>query len=219
MKNIIIIFAAILLIGCSTLEVKNKNLIRPEYKFQKTYVLRQAVGDFINYFDVWENEPVDFSDYADIKEMDDARIFTVVEKITLVGNEYLITDKKNKVKYELKQKIGKDTHKDKTEYEIYLNNNMIVDIIQPDAMEKFDFNVLYNNKTYSLKGMIKGVNSDIHSFDFTILHNDDVMGTIFKEYSAMTNNYEVIINRQFKNIEDLAVFVHQILKEKGYQYK
>lgn len=224
MKKLFIILITVLLLGCSSLEIKNKNLIRPEYKFQKSYVLRQLPADFINYFDVWKYDPIDLADYASIKELNEAKLFTAYEKITLVGGDYIINDKVNKKKYELKQIFSKEIPTDTVKYEISLDGKVIATIVQPDPIEKMNFNVVYNDKTYTFNGVIKNLGIDIHSFDFTIAHNTDTMGSIFKQYSAVANNLEIYINRQFKNIEDpificLAVFVHQILKENGYQYK
>jgi hypothetical protein len=224
MKNLIFILIAFLFLGCSSLEIKNKNLIRPEYKFQKSYVLRQSPADFINYFDVWKYDPIDFADYASIKELNEAKLFTAYEKITLVGGNYIINDKVNKKKYELKQIFAKEIPKDTIKYEIFLDDKVIATIIQPDPTEKLNFNLIYNEKTYILTGVIKNYGIDVHSFEFTISHNTDVIGSIFKQYSAVANNFEIYINRQFRNIEDsificLAVFVHHILKENGYQYK
>jgi hypothetical protein len=50
------------------------------------------------------------------------------------------------------------------------------------------------------------------------------LGSIFKEYGYFTNEYEIIINRSFNDFEDAlficyGVFIDQILRENGYQYK
>ncbi len=224
MKRLIIILSVLLLLGCSSLDLRNQNLVRPEYKFQKTYLLRQAVGDFINYFDVWKNEPVDFMDFESLQQMNDAKLFTAAEKITLVGNDYIINDRVNKKKYELTQDLSKHSYRDIERYNIVLDKKRIARIVQADPENKFDFAITYEGKTYDLNGQIKQVGMDINSFEFTLMHGDDNLGTIFKEFSYVLNNYEIIINRQFDNIDDplficLAVFVHQVLKENGYQYK
>ena len=224
MKKIILFFIIFsIIISCNLQDIRVQNLTRPKYEFQKSYVLQQVPGEFFIFFDVWKYLPVDFIDFATIKQMNDAKAFTVMQKIKLVDNEYVIFDRIANKKYLLKQEFSK-TLDDYIDFTISYENNIIGKIDQVDINDQWYYEYTQGDKKYTITGEIKKSGTDIQSFEFEIKHGEDELGTIFKEYSYFKNNYEIFINRKFKNIEDhtfiiLAVFIDQILRENGYKFK
>ncbi len=247
----IIIISAIIFSSCTSLQVKEKNLTRPVYTFQKTLILEQVVGDFTPYFNVWKNYPIDYSDFKTLKDQDEAKLFTAQKKVTFSGNEFIIKDKVNKCKYKLIQEERKSKDDSYFIYSIYKEDKIIGLITQPDIHEDFNFQYeevdnlpsiknlgLIKNKMtalpvsstaeikkkYKIEGEIKKSGEEIFSFIFQIKHNEDNLCSIFKQYSYAVNKYEIIINREFKNLDEpilicIGVFIDQVLKESGYQYK
>lgn len=223
MKKIVLFLIIFIVISCNLQDVREQNLTRPKFEYQKTYVLQQAPGEFFIYFNVWKSLPVDFLDFENIKQMNEAKAFTARQKIQLIGNEYLIIDRITNKKYTLKQHFNKSLD-DLVSFTISDENSIIGIIDQIDIYDIWYYEYTQGDKKYTIKGEIKKIGTDIQSIIFTIKHNDDELGTIFKEFSYFKNNYEIFINRKFNNIEDpifisFGVFIDQILRENGYKFK
>lgn len=224
MKKIIIILLSLLLLCCSFKEIRNENLARPEYEFQKSYVLKQMPADFMTYFNVWKNYPVDVSEFDSIKDIKAAKDFSVRQKIQLVKNEFIVNDINNNLKYFLKEETGFDNPLKLKVYSILQDDILIGTLTQNDNYSFLNFEYSKEGKKYNIDGVEKKFGTNTHSFIFTIKHKEDELGTVFKEYSNFSNKYEIIINRQFKNLNDteficFGVFLDQILKENGYKFK
>ncbi len=225
MKKIAILFIIILSISCFSQQVKKENLTRSSFEYQKTFILRQMPVDFITIYNVWKYYPVDFTEFTNFKEMQEAKLFKVKQKITFIGNHFVISDKTSGKKFDLIEEYNIDSSSDGIiTYKIHEDKKIIGTINQIYSNELFTYDFIYKDETYKIEGEIKKFGQNIHSFVFNIKTNDAILGTIFKQYKYFQNEYEIIINRAYNNIDDpificFGVFIDQILKENGYFYK
>ena len=222
-KIIIIFSILILFLSCYSQQIKKENLTRPSFIQQKTYVLRQMPIDFITIYNVWKHYPIDFIELDNLKKLQDAKSYMVKQKITLTGNHFIIEDKEQKTKYVLKQGFN-DNSSDNITYKIYQNDNIIGTINQVYEHDFLIYDFVYKNKTYNIEGEIKQFRMNTHSFVFNIKDKDVIYGSIYKQYGYFKNEYEIIINRKYNNINDpffisFGVFIDIVLKENGYSYK
>jgi|GEM_PF-5158585 len=225
MKKIIIFFIGLLLIGCSARDIREDSLKKPEFEFQKSYVLRQVPGDFIAYFNVWKNLPIDYTYFESLEDIRSAKYYTARQRITIIGNNYLIKDRVNKKDYELIQDLNVDNPEHLNIYSILHDGKVIGTINQVDKdMDYYYEYDQFDDKKYIIEGEIKQFGINIHSFVFTIKHKDDTLGVIYKENNYVKNHYDITINREYKNIEDhificFSLMIDSVLREKGYKYK
>lgn len=223
---IFIIFISIFLKSCIMMQIDDQNLIKPSFDFQKTYILKHIPLYFMDYYNVWKYEPFDVLEFTSVKELKKSKLFFARQQITLVGNNFFIEDNVNKKKYILKQEFFPEKKEDKLiNYSIYQDEIIIGTINQLDKYNTLEFHFNYKNNTYIIKGQLNKIENNIHSFIFNIIEPnlEITLGSIFKKYLYLKNEYEIVINREQNIIEDplficFGVFVDQILKENGYQF-
>lgn len=213
--------------GCLTDsdDTKKQMLVRPQFDFQKTYLLRQAPLYFSIHYNVWKSVPINLFDFDSIQDFQNAKQFKVFQKITLIDNIYNIEDRVNKKKYVLKNEKTDDSDKFLT-YSINSENKSIGLIKQVEEKNIFNFELKYKDRIFLINGSKKNSEDNIYGFVYEIIDKDKnrKLGVIFKEYKYYINEYEIYINREFGIVEDpifiaLGVFIDQVLRENDYQYK
>lgn len=224
MKKIFFLLIIVSLLSCTYHQILLKEKFkRPEFNHQHTYILRQLPFDFLTFFTVWKNFPVTYTELDSIDKIKRASDYTAYQKIQLFKNSFVIKDKIKNTKYQLIQDYS-DNSSDLVKYKIKKKNS-IIGIISQNSTDNFlDYTFMYNRKEYRFTGKINQVGNNVHSFDFTISNNGKILATVYKEYLYLVNRYEIIINRQYKDIEDpvyicMGVLTNQILKDNGYHYK
>jgi hypothetical protein len=206
-------------------ETKKQMLVRPKFDFQKTYLLRQAPLYFSIHYNVWKSVPINLMDFDTIQDYKDAKQFKVFQKITLVGNVFNIDDRVNKKQYVLKDEKTDISDKFLT-YSISSNNKSIGLIKQAEENNFLNYELDYKDRAFLINGSIKKSEDNVYGFVYEIIDKDKNrnLGMIFKEYKYYINEYEIYINREFGIVEDpifitLGVFLDQVLRDHGYQYK
>lgn len=224
-KKLLLFFSILLLLSCFSTEEKAEKIKIPYFEHQKTYILKQNPFDFTTIYDVWKSNPVSVFDYPDTKSMLADRYFKARKKIKFSKNEFVITDLENNTRYFLVEEeplIFKN--KKLIQYKITDSEKTICSIVQKEEKDILNFEILVNNK-YDLKGSILKNNNNIICFEFLILNpNKNAVGYILKKFRYFINEYEIIINKENKELSDpifigVAIFIDQILKENGFRYK
>ncbi len=223
MKKIFLLLSLLTLICCSSQEVIDKDKLRPEFDFQKTYILRQNPFAFTTYYNVWKYLPITLFDFEKPKDFKKAKYFNIRQKISIIGNSFVVRDIENDEKYILKQELD-DVPDNLIIYSILQNEVLLGNIVQIENKNILDYNLTLNGKTYSIKGEIKKRGDNVLAFTFNINDKDILLCKIIKEYLYFDNAYEIVVNKEFSTLNDsmyicVAVFLDQILKENGYQYK
>lgn len=222
---IYIIIASFLLKNCIMIKIEDQSLIKPTFDFQKTYILKHIPLYFMAYYNVWKNEPFIATEFTTPKELKKSKLFTARQQITLVGNNFFIEDRVNNGKYLLKQELPPTKGYKLINYSIFQNDKIIGTINQSDKNNTFLYILNYKNEPYIIEGKLNKFEKIIDSFIFNITDKNSgvTLGSIYKKYLYFKNEYEIVINRKYNNIEDpifvcLGVFVDQMLKENGYQF-
>jgi hypothetical protein len=226
LKKYYILLAALLILAvlsCDIDDAKDKYLDRPKFDFQKTYLLRQVPLYFSIYYNIWKNVPVDLFEFGSLKDIKTAKLFDAHQVIELVGTSYVLEDNANKKKYLLKKESATD---ELIRYSISLDKKEIASIKQLEAKNILNFDVSYKERTFQISGEIRKNADTVYAFVYEIKDKEKnrIIGKIFKEYKYFLNEYEISINREFGIVEDpifitLGIFIDQILRENGYQYK
>ena len=149
---IFIIFTSLLLKNCIMIHIEDQSSIKPTYNFQKTYILKHIPLNFMAYYNVWKYEPFIVSDFTSIKEMKKSKLFTAIQQITFVGNNFFIEDKVNNNKYQLKQELFPTKGDNIINYSIYQSDTIIGTINQIDKNNTLLFLFNYKNNTYIIHG-------------------------------------------------------------------
>lgn len=223
MKKTFLLLGLILLFGCSSQEVVDKDKLRPDFDFQKTYILRQNPFAFTTYYNVWKYLPIAIIDFEKPKDIRAAKYFNVRQQISLIGNNFLVRDLEKDKKYLLKEELLNNSD-DLINYSISENGITICNIKQITKKDILNFDLIINEKTYKITGEIKKKGENALAFTFSVNDENVLLCKIIKEYLYFDNAYEIVVNREFSPIKDLmyicvGVFLDQILKENGYQYK
>lgn len=225
-KNILLILipAIFLFINCFTREVKKENLIRPSYDVQKTYVMRQLPIEMGIIYNVWDHLPLDLVELDTYKKLQEQKLFSAVQKLKLTGLEFVVKDKKNKVDYILEETFTDNSTDRNKHFSIVTKNKQIAQIDQVYYDDFLLYEIKYKNRIYSMEGNIKKYGNNIHSIIFSIMEENQLIGSIFKEYKYLKNKYEIIIDSEKNSIDDpiyicLGVIVDQMLRENGYHFK
>ena len=229
MKKIIsTILISIAMFSCGYIETKKESLTRPAFEEQETLYLNRFPIDIIPTFFVWNAKYSEFLDAEDAKE---GTLFKAVKNPNIEKNIYTITDVKNKVDYKVMENI--DLSNDFL-YEITSNTKRIGYIKQIDKDDILNYIFVTNDnsddKFYRIEGKSRatkttGINPDIvHSFNFEIKDEERVYCNIFKEYYIFKNEYEIIANKSQNKLENpifvcISLFIDQILRENGYEYR
>jgi len=221
---LLIAIAVLLYSGCFSKDVKEKSLERPVFNLQKTYILKQFPVEFITHYNVWKNVPLNPMDYPDAKAMLEDRYFTARKKMTIDSSQFIVRDLVNNKRYDMAESEKIKNEEKLISYRINQGKNSICAIDQTDKGDIFNFEISYNNKNYILTGEKKQLNDNIYSFVYSVKNADIVLGTVFKEFRYFSNEYEIIINREYKDIEDpvficIGIMIDQLLKENGYRFK
>ncbi|MBN2545229.1 MAG: hypothetical protein JXB50_05480 [Spirochaetes bacterium] len=220
----LLVIGIIIFFNCFSQEVKQQNLRRPVFDFQKTYLLRQVPAEFITNYNVWKNVPLNLSEYPDLKTMLNDRYFTARKRFTLDYNKFIINDKVNKKTFNLEESETIENNIRLLTYSINDSKETVCTIKQIEEKDFLNYDILYKTRKYQFNGVIKKLDNNIHSFEFSVKNQDKILGFIFKEFRYSSNEYEIIINQKYNDFEDsyficFGVFVDQILKQNGYRYK
>ncbi len=223
-KFILLILILIIFFSCYSQDIKQQNLKRPVFDFQKTYLLRQLPAEFITNYNVWKNVPLNLSVYPDLKTMLNDRYFTARKKFTLDYCRFVINDKANKKALDLEESETTENNIRLLTYQIKDGKQTICTIKQVEEKDFFNYEISYKNRKYQLSGAIKKLDNNMHSFEFSVKNQDKILGNIFKEFRYAVNEYEIIINEKYNDFEDsificFGIFIDQILKQNGYRYK
>jgi hypothetical protein len=225
-KNTTKIFIFVLMLtltGCLSLEVRKQNLTSPKFETEKVYFLQQMMVEVLTTYDVWKEHPVDLSEYDTIEQMNEAKLFYAEEIPSLNTRSFRINDNLNKIQYTLFID-HLDTTRDSYTLTLKQKDYTIAVMKQFYDDDIFVYSLTVNSNKYEITGELKKFGEITQSFLFNIKNGPDIFGYIFKKYGYFINEYEIIINKKFKEIPDgvfisLAVGIDQILKEKGFQYK
>jgi hypothetical protein len=219
-KIFLFIFMLAILTSCGFYETRRQGVVRPTFEMQKTYVLIRYPVEIIPIYYVWTQKYTAFFEQRDLK---DSVVFKATKDFSFSENKFTIEEAKTKKKYYLKEEENK-MDKDRILYSITNKDGLNIKI---SAKFKDDFLVyefIFNEDVYQFEGKINKFAEAIYSFDFVLKKNDIEIAHIFKEYTYFKNETEVIINKKVSKFDDLAyislgVFVDQILRENGYNFR
>lgn len=223
-KLLFLIFIFFIALSCGYIEKRKENLVRPDFKYQETLYLNRSPADILPTYFVWNAQYSEFLDMEDLKE---GTLYKAVKKADIEKNIYNISDIKAGLDYQLVENT--DPSNDFI-YKITINKTETGYIKQIDKNDILKYILCYDQKEYLLEGECRmtkttGINDDIiQSFNFTIKDQDAVYAAVFKEFYIFKNEYEIIINKNQNKLNNtlfiiLSVFIDQILKENGYEYK
>ncbi len=200
----------IIFTNCGYIEVKNKNLIKPNFENQKTLILNQNTISFNTSFKVYE--------YGE----ENNTLFKITKKSNILTLSYEIKDIKNKNIYLLEEEENNLFYiKDK-------DNKIIGTIKNFYVNEYLNFEFNYNNKDYILTGEKNSLNENtIYYITYKILdkiNKNKNLGYIYKQFYYMKNEYDIIINKNFNELNEnifiiLTIFIDNILKKNGFFYR
>jgi hypothetical protein len=209
--------------SCGVNDAKEKYTERPRFDFQKTYLLRQVPFYFSIYYNIWKNVPVDLQEFGSLKDIKGAKLYDAHKVLQFIGNSYIIEDNENKKNYLLKQE---NKSSELIKYSVSLNKKELAVIKQLEAKNILSFEVSYKDRIFEINGEMRKADENVFAFVYEIRDKEKnrTLGKIFKEYRNFMNEYEIYINREFGIVEDhmfitLGIFIDQILRENGYQYK
>ncbi|HOV13311.1 MAG TPA: hypothetical protein PK771_03415 [Spirochaetota bacterium] len=223
-KLFLMIFVVIFMMNCGYMETKKESLTRPVFEECETLYFNRFPIDFVPTYYVWNALYSQFVDSADMKE---GTLFKIVKKPSIEKNIFTINDLKNKVDYTLIENI--DLSSDFI-YSIKTGLKEIGVIKQFDRDDIYKYTLISGDKSFFIEGTPRiqkttGVNPDIiHSFNFVVRDDKNVICNIFKENYIFKNEYEIIIDRKINSLNDstfviLTVFIDQILRENSLDFK
>jgi hypothetical protein len=218
---ILTLIIIVMFFSCGYSDIKNENLTRPVFESQKIIYLDKAVFEFIPTFYVWNAKYASYMDSRDAKE---GTLYKITKKADFSYNSFFVNNLKIKESCSINEEPSEIPGDQSINYNIMENNIKIISIRQFNKTDNMLYEISYNNEKYSLEGKINRTGNIIHSFNFTLKKGDKTFVNIYKEYYYFKNEYEIIINRKEKDFKDITlisigVFIDQLLKENGYEFR
>lgn len=210
----------IIIQGCGYVDLKNKNLIEPNFKSEKNMVMIQSVFEFIPSFNVFTTNYGVFLTPEDKKE---GTLFNITKKPSLFEDIYIINAPKKNDKLYFSD--GTPDSFDRKTFKIYNDNTDLVVISQKFKENYESFKLSYKQTDYDLTVDVKGnIANTIDSVVLSVSSNAGVLFNVFKRQLYFRNNYNMIINEDLNIFDDslivsVSVFFDYILKENGVSYK
>ena len=202
-KHIILILIITMLYNCGYIEIKNKNIIKNKFDNQKSINLTQATFSFYPVFYVNDS-------------------YKISKKISIYDYLFKIKDLKNNKLYF----VNGTTEDNNTIFFIKEKEQKLCEIKNILKEDYLLCEFIYNDKKYFLTGQKHIINENsVLSINYKITDTDNKeIGYIFKEFYYMKNSYDIIINQDLNNFEDiiyigLTLFIDTILKENGFFYR
>lgn len=221
---IMIIFIAFLLSGCLSSDLNENKVNKNIFDIQKTYYLRQMPVEFTTIYNVWKHLPINLGEYPDLKSMREDKYFQARKRFTINNARFIVKDIPNKKTYYLEENLTDDNPDKLYNYIIKDDKDILLKITQKDRLDIFTYNVFYKDKILKITCDVIKTGNNIQSFNYTVKDNDIILAYINKQFKYFINEYEIIINRNYREIADynyiiFGIMLDQILKENGYRLK
>ncbi|HOF01943.1 MAG TPA: hypothetical protein PK385_09635 [Spirochaetota bacterium] len=210
----------IIIQGCGYVDLKNKNLIEPTFKSEKSMVMVQSVFEFIPSFNVFTTK---YGVFFSPEDKIDGTLFKITKKASLFEDIYIINDVKKNEKLYFSN--GAPDNFDRKTFKIYNDNTDLAVIYQKFKENYESFKLSYKQTDYDLTVDIKkNVGNTIDSVVLTVASDAGVLFNVFKRQLYFRNNYNMIVNEDLNVFDDsiiasVSVFFDYVLKENGISYK
>lgn len=218
----ICIIFVIILTNCGFIDVKKQFDTRPAFDVQKIYYLTRYMIEISPTYYVWTRK---YAAYFDLKDKNSGTIYSIYKNLSLTGTEFTFKDIKTKKKlYHIREDYNQKTGFDEINYKISDSSSDICSIKQLYKKDLLHFELIYKNTKYSINGIENSYNNITYSFNYMIKKDDVILANIYKDYNYFSSEYEIIINKKEKEIDDkiflcIGVIFDDILKKSGFNYK
>ena len=209
-------------LGCGYSQVRQKNLERPTFKFQDTYILLRAPFEIITpSYTVYSP---DYPALWDITDKKSNTLYKINKKISLGENSFVIKGQDSGISYNLVENYITNTKFKKIDYSFYEGNVKKYNIVQEYIDDIFNYLIKREESLYKIEGKANKTFNSTTSFTYQIKNEDNnVVAYIFREYRYFKDEYEIIVNKEIKSFSpaeyvSLAVFIDEIMVRHGYNY-